>query len=493
MVTPHVPVRALLAAAGASLLFASGAAARPAAVGWGYNASGEVGAGYIGRAELAPVSLVGVAGVKQLTAAAGSSAALREDGTVEAWGGNRAGQLGDGTLIAKQSPVTVVGLSGPVTQLAIAGEHTIALLANGSVETWGQNGYGTLGIGTTGNGSESCCHSAVPVAVPGLRNVVQVAAGGADDAVLLADGHVYAWGENRSGQLGDGTTTEKDTPTLVDGLAEVRAIALGGLASVGGHLLALMSDGTVRAIGENGAGQLGDGTTTDSTTPVTVEGLTHVTQLAASASHNLALLADGSVRAWGSDKFGELGSEVATGCGRSGDPCATTPIVVPLPQASAVSAGLGFSLAIAGGRVYSWGKNRYGTLGDGTQNDHTAPTPVGTLAGATLLAAGEQHALALVAGNTPPPLVELEAGFGSLTVSWSSSDLSDPWRVALRPAAEAGTGVKVKALPFASKVELSPEVRTYTFTELGAQRYEVLVESKGFGRRIIAGTPQLSG
>lgn len=484
---------AIAAVVAASLTFAVGASAQPAAVGWGYDAAGELGGGFSGKAELSPVPVLAGEPIQQLAASGGWSAALLEGGTVVAWGTDRAGQLGNGSTTPTTTPEALIGLTGPVTQIAIAGQHGIALLANGTVETWGQNGYGTLGLGTTGHGSETCCFSSAAVAVPGLREVVQVAAGGADDAVLLRNGNVYAWGENHSGQLGDGTTSEKDSPTLVRGLEGVRAVALGGLASVGGHLLALMGDGTVRAIGENGAGQLGDGATADSTSPVTVTGLSGVTQLAAAASHNLALLSDGSVRAWGQDRYGELGVGASTRCGRNLVPCATTPIAVPLSGASAVSAGLGFSLAIAGGSVYAWGKNRYGTLGDGSELAHTAPARVGTLAGATQVIAGEQHAFALIAagagaaGVAPQP-IELLPERGALTVDWRSTDRSDPWRVAYRPA-----GKGAKAQPFSRKVVLSPSTRTYTFGGLASQQYEVLVESKSFGRRIVAGRPLAGG
>lgn len=385
----------IAAAVAASLVLTAGASAQSATVGWGYDSAGELGGGFRGKVELSPVPVLAGQPIAQLAASGGWSAALLEGGAVATWGGDRAGQLGNGSTTPSTTPGLVLGLTEPVTQVAIAGEHAIALLANGTVETWGQNGYGTLGVGTTGHGSETCCFAPVAAAVPGLREVVQVAAGGADDAVLLRNGRVYAWGENRSGQLGDGTTTEKDSPTPVLGLEGVRAIALGGLATVGGHLLALMSDGTVRAIGENRAGQLGDGTTADSSSPVTVSGLSGVTQLAAAASHNLVLLADGSVRAWGQDRYGELGVDSASRCGRNLVSCATTPVTVPLTGVSAVAAGLGYSLAIAGGNVYSWGKNRWGTLGDGTMLARTTPAQVGALAGATQIVAGEQHAFAL--------------------------------------------------------------------------------------------------
>ena len=125
---------------------------------------------------------------------------------------------------------------------------------------WGENGLGQLGDGTITNSDE-------PVAVSGLSEVTAIAAGFADNLALLSNGTVMAWGNNQHGQLGDGTTDGVQTtyPVAVSGLSEVTAIAASG-----DHSLALLRNGTVMAWGQNGNGQLGDGTTTASDEPVAV-------------------------------------------------------------------------------------------------------------------------------------------------------------------------------------------------------------------------------
>src|SRR5204863_4484870 len=177
-------------------------------------------------------------GVKQVAATYFSSYALLEDGTVRSWGGNTFGQLGvGGRGQPSTNPLQVAGLGG-VTAIAVGGAHVMALLANGTVATWGGNSFGAGSPGTTSRSGEGV-GSFVPQIVPGLGGVVAIAAGGADDAALLSNGTVVAWGENKQGQLGDGTTVEKPVPTPVRGLSSVKAIAFGGVPTLGGHMLAL--------------------------------------------------------------------------------------------------------------------------------------------------------------------------------------------------------------------------------------------------------------
>ena len=134
-----------------------------------------------------------------------------------------------------------------------------------------------------------------------------IAAGGDHSLMLRYDGTVWASGNNGYGQLGDGTTTTRSTPVQVSGLTNITAIAAGWY-----HSLALRSDGTVWAWGWNGAGQLGDGTTTDRSTPVQVSSLTNITAIAAGAAHSLAIKSDGTVWAWGNNGAGQLGDGTTT-------------------------------------------------------------------------------------------------------------------------------------------------------------------------------------
>jgi hypothetical protein len=137
--------------------------------------------------------------------------ALMADGTVKSWGWNGFGQLGDGTTVTSSTPVTVTGLGGAATAIAAGAGHTVALLSNGTLKAWGDNISGSLGNGTTIN-------SSTPITVIGLSGTVTaIAAGGPATVALMADGTVKAWGYNEYGALGNGTTTSSSTPVTVTG------------------------------------------------------------------------------------------------------------------------------------------------------------------------------------------------------------------------------------------------------------------------------------
>ena len=226
--------------------------------------------------------------------------AAARTGLAFAWGYNHDGELGDGTNTGTNLPVAVKRLAS-VTAVSAGSHHCLALLSSGKVMAWGDNFYGELGNGASIN-------SDVPVAVKGLTGVKAVSAGGLFSLALLSNGTVKAWGLNTSGQLGDATFASSDLPVTVKGLAGVRAISAGGRDS-----LALLSNGTVRAWGSNTVGELGNGSTVaDSNVPVAVRGLAGVKAISAGGFHGLALLSGGTVRAWGYNHDGELGNGTST-------------------------------------------------------------------------------------------------------------------------------------------------------------------------------------
>jgi alpha-tubulin suppressor-like RCC1 family protein len=316
--------------------------------------------------------------VSAVSAGGGHSLALLSDGSVVAWGENLKGQLGDGThtgpsvckLIGHESeqsvacsptPVVVSGLSG-VTAVAAGGSHSLALLSNGTVVAWGDNSSGQLGDGTTNN-------SDVPVAVSGLSGVTAISAAGAHSSALLSNGTVEAWGENKFGQLGDGTTNNSDVPVAVSGLTEVTAIADGAV-----HSLALLGDGTVKAWGDNGTGELGTGNTESSDVPVAVSGLSEVTAIAAGYIDSSAVLGNGTAMAWGNNDSGQLGDgsysshpnsdvPMAVCAVNGGPPCPPNAV---LSGVAAISDGTNHTMALLGsGAVATWGRGCEGQLGIG--------------------------------------------------------------------------------------------------------------------------------
>jgi alpha-tubulin suppressor-like RCC1 family protein len=466
----------LLVPAAAFLALAAPARANTT-VGWAVNEHGSLGAGYRSQPLLNPVAGK-LEGIKQVVASYASGWALMQDGTVKSWGGNEVGQLGNGTVVESLNPVPVQGLSN-VVQLAAAGAAVMALRSDGTVWTWGGNAFGQLGNGTPG--FEGQQHP-IPVQVPGLSGVVAIAAGGADDAAILSNGTVVAWGENMYGQLGDGTKEEKRVPTPVKGLSHVQAVAIGGISSHGGHLLALLENGTVMATGGNAQGQLGTGDTTTRLTPVPVPALAGVKALSASASHNLALLTNGGVVAWGADQDGELGYQPPEVCGAA--PCSRVPRPVGL-TASSVSAGLRFSVAVSEERALTWGANDKGQLGDGTTLPHTAPAAVSGIAGIASASASERFTLAL-AEYGPSPDFTVTPLPGALFVQWvelqpSLEAWSVSWRPFTKPRAVWGTPVILPAL-----------VHSYVITGLSPRLYEVRLKRLRslFGYQIAFGTPQ---
>ena len=224
------------------------------------------------------------------------SLALRDDGTVWAWGYNYYGQLGDGTRTTRYTAVQVSGLSR-ITAIAGGGNHSLALKNDGTVWAWGYNEYGQLG-----NGSATTRYTAAQVS--GLSGITAIAGGGNHSLALKNDGTVWAWGYNEYGQLGDGSTTTRYTAVQVSGLSGITAIV-----GEGTHSLALKSDGTVWACGLNDVGQLGDGTReTTRITAVRVSGVSDVTAIAGGYNHSLALRDNGTVWAWGYNEYGQLGN-----------------------------------------------------------------------------------------------------------------------------------------------------------------------------------------
>jgi alpha-tubulin suppressor-like RCC1 family protein len=196
-----------------------------------------------------------------------------------------------------------------VAALSSGYSHDCALLEAGTIQCWGANDNGQLGVGTA---AES---DVPPSTVLGITDAAGVSAGYNETCAVLADGTVRCWGVNSYGQLGDGTTTDSSVPVTVLGLTDAVAACTGD-----GHSCARLRDGSVQCWGANSFGQLGNGTTTDSTVPVVVAGITNATTITCGDSHTCVLLNDGSIQCWGADGGGGGGIEVI---GALGNPTVT--------------------------------------------------------------------------------------------------------------------------------------------------------------------------
>ena len=346
-----------------------------------------------------------------LVSASGShTCALEPDRTVRCWGYNQYGQLGDGTTTDSSTPVSVAGLTNAIT-VAAGHHHTCALMTDGTLRCWGSNQYGQLGDGSPLDGTNHDAH--IPVAVSGITNAVAVIPGAYHTCALLADGTVRCWGDNDFGELGDGTNTSSSTAVAVTGLAAAPTVVTAG----GFHTCAVLPDGAVQCWGRNDFGQLGDGDTPDSSTPVGVIGLGPVAALSAGGYHNCALMPDGTLRCWGRNNFGQLGdgssltylissnNQGLIGIYNStllpGSISRTPVEVANISTATAAIAG-GFHTCalLADGSVKCWGENDDGQLGNGSSTSSSTPVSVIGLPPVAAVSAGAWHTCARLPDGT---------------------------------------------------------------------------------------------
>lgn len=282
---------------------------------WGANDYGQLGDNTFESRSTAVYVAGVISGVRSVAAGSWHSCALLDSGGVRCWGRNDSGQLGDGTMENRSAPSFVSGLTSGVFDIAAGGFHSCALLDSGGVTCWGSNLFGQLGGGTTG------LTSTVPTAVPSLSvGVAFVSGGGQHTCALLNSGGVRCWGSNEHGQLGNGTTDNSMEPVDVVGLEP----EVGALSAGCNHNCILTAARGARCWGSNEFGQLGDGTTTDSLEPRNVAGLeSGIFSLAAGCTHTCALRSDGRIMCWGENLDGQLGDGTTTN--------RSTPVEVSLP------------------------------------------------------------------------------------------------------------------------------------------------------------------
>ncbi len=384
---------------------------------WGDDFYGQLGDGYGYAHQGYPVDVcasgsspgcqygTALGGIVGIAAGGDTTCALTATGGVKCWGNGTNGQLGDGGCCgwdwySSDLPRDVVDLDSGVTALSTSATHTCAVTTTGGLKCWGDNTYGQLGATTTGTcGAFKYEHypcSTTPVDVDSFASgVTAVSTGYGYTCAVTTAGGLKCWGHNSYGQLGDGTTDDSATPVDVAGLTSGVAAVSAGVS----HSCALTSAGGLKCWGYNDFGQLGDGTTVDSTTPVDVIGLgSNVIAVSAGGNHTCAITNEGGIKCWGGNYRGQLGNGTT-----SQDPTPTPVDVLDLGgQATALAAGLSFTCAlIQGAWLDCWGQNDDGQLGNGTLQWSIGWTPVDLfgVANATEVAAGGDHNCATTTGG----------------------------------------------------------------------------------------------
>jgi alpha-tubulin suppressor-like RCC1 family protein len=360
---------------------------------WGADDTGQLGDGG-GADQLTPVAVSGITDATAVAAGAGFSCALLADGSASCWGDDGDGEIGDGgdASATPRPPTPVLGLSGALA-LSAHWQHACALRDDGALLCWGSNATGQLGDGTLTTRTQ-------PVLVPGVQSVSAVTTG-LSHTCAAAQGGLYCWGSNSQGQLGTETggaaTTPVTQPTLVPIVSDPIAIAAGAQ-----HSCAVRQSGQVLCWGQNSTGQLGEGSMSSLAEPVPVTGLDTGKLVAAGATFSCAETADGAVFCWGDNHYGQLGTGT--------DVLEPRPIVVPLdgggvatggahtcaathtgPSSGASSGTSGASAAM----IVCWGSDQAGQLGDNSTTDRAAPAQIKLPLTPLAIAAGALHTCAI--------------------------------------------------------------------------------------------------
>ena len=329
-------------------------------------------------------------------ATGGSFACMaRSDGTIWCWGANGSGQLGDATTTPRATPAQSAFAASPTSSFSTSkvsgidagSSHTCMLWGvldsgGGNVSCLGSNDFGQVGPSETVGTAASSLQSVISNATAS-----QVAAGGGTSCALRTNSTIVCWGRNSHGQLGNGSTSDTASPVLVSGVTTATAITVGG-----SHSCALLASGGVQCWGANAAGQLGNSSTVDSSVPVTVTGLSGVIAVEAGGNHTCAILSSYAIRCWGANTTGQLGNSSNTN--------SSTPVAVAgITNAEVIALGSSHSCAsLVDSSVRCWGSNVSGQIGDGSNTARSAPVEV-AITDAVRVVAGDLFSCAVLADS----------------------------------------------------------------------------------------------
>jgi alpha-tubulin suppressor-like RCC1 family protein len=396
---------------------------------WGSATYGQIGDGSTGGNRLVPVAVSGISGVRSIAVGAahvcalvggaiycwgddsrgqlaaefsstgpqkalllnfGSEQIVAGDyfsctllnGGVICWGAGDSGQLGNGSTNDQLANTHVTGLTSGVSAIA-AGSTTAYAVVNGSVMSWGSNVHGELG-----NGAFSSSPQDTPVPVQGLTSGAEAVSGGISSACALVNGGVQCWGTNTGGALGaDSAFSASNVAVQVTGIT-------GGVeAVVGGNAVTCaIVNGGVQCWGDNSFGELGNNTTTSSSSPVHVLGITGGAQALAIGDSHVCAIVNGGVLCWGANAGGELGNNATT------NSAAPVQVSTLTSGAQAIAAGSGFTCAVVNGGAQCWGVDNQGQLGSNSAS--TVPVAAGLTSGVQSIAAGSAHVCVIENGGT---------------------------------------------------------------------------------------------
>ncbi len=344
---------------------------------WGDNSNGQLGFGNSNdatRPKWLGTSVFSNGTVSKIAAGGFFTCATLSDGTVKCWGDNTYGQIGDGTTTDRNSPTSTssLGAGRTATSISIGDNHACVILDNGLVKCWGDNSNGQLGDGTTTNRNSPTSTSSLGEG----RTATAIAAGDTHTCAILDDGSVKCWGSNSDGQVGNGGNTGNyETPqeTLALGSGRTAASITAGWK----HVCVILDNGDVKCWGEGGQGQIGYGNTDDGSgptdPPVDLGTGRTATAITAGKYHTCAVLDDGTIKCWGDNAYGQLGDGTTTD---RTSPTATDSLGSGRTATSVI--GDEFTCAILDdGSVKCWGRNISGQIGNG-QTVNT-DSPVGVL------------------------------------------------------------------------------------------------------------------
>lgn len=328
---------------------------------WGVDGGGQLGDNTV-TAKSSPISVVGEHAFIAIGTSSGTTLGLKSDGGAWTWGTGTSGELGDSTATSKSSPVSVVGAH---SFISIAGQASTngALKTDGSAWTWGAGASGTLGDNTATAKSS-------PVSVVGAHIFIQLAGGKSNFYALKSDGSAWAWGVGTSGALGDNTATAKSSPVSIVG-GHIFSLIAGGVGNSNHAAAIKSSNGSAWCWGEAASGGLGDNqVAANRSSPVSVVGAHSFTSISAATNYTTGLKADGSVWSWGLGTDGQLGDNTATS--------KSSPVsVVGGHSFIALKAVATNVMALKNdGSIWSWGLGTNALLGDNTTTSKSSPVSV---------------------------------------------------------------------------------------------------------------------